>query len=223
MNSALEAAMRYLKHGWLFMVGRDPKFGLGVRLFGWNITKWVLPKNFGVAIELQSHFEMYAPPWCDAYSDHLIFTTFTCLETISTFFKLCHMWVKVNKTFALSNIKVCLESKPLNWSCKVFRRIKPKWALLFSHFLIVSYHNIKLNKGGCFFQTEESWGSRLVRTKTRPSQTTDMDGWMDGHFGPWKYPSHLRAVVKKNRFFLRSGCHDFFKISWHILTYFTIF
>ena len=62
MNSALEAAMRYLKHGWLFMVGRDPKFGLGVWLFGWNITKWVLPKNFGVAIELQSHFEMYAPP-----------------------------------------------------------------------------------------------------------------------------------------------------------------
>ena len=105
---------------------------------------------------------------------------------------------------------------------------------LFSHFSIVSYHNIKLNKGGCFFKTEESWGSRLVRTKTRPSQTTDMDGWMDGwmdgHFGPWKYPSHLRAVVKKNRSFYGQGdckglvnhhnfphffCETFLKLSWN--------
>ena len=38
----------------------------------------------------------------------------------------------MNKTFALSNIKVCLGSKPLNLSCcKVSGRIKPKWTLLF--------------------------------------------------------------------------------------------
>ena len=37
-----------------------------------------------------------------------------------------YLWLKMNKTFALSNIKVCLGSKPLNLSCKGPGRVNSK-------------------------------------------------------------------------------------------------